>query len=274
MITLIRVTVALLAPLISLTAFSYGAEVSGNLSIKVVSPGATGCGTASSQVPAGYTSKTAASDEFGGTALDYSKWADLANPSLHPVSGGVLHMQYAPDGSNGGIIGTASNGSGNAPFYIETRVRWPAGQTAGNVTNWLWSYTPRWDLCPGDCAEIDVDQRFCGNQDINIWDWHGGGNTWDGAGYTGPVGCLSSAPRIGDGNWHILGVQVLVDGTVIFTTDGTVVSSGRVSDMIIATPNTTGTGGYHWVIGGNQTQYNFTIEMQVDYVRTYCPGCN
>jgi len=47
MIKLIRVTVALFAPLISLTAFSYGADVSSNLSVNVVSPEVTGCGTAS-----------------------------------------------------------------------------------------------------------------------------------------------------------------------------------------------------------------------------------
>jgi len=39
MIKLIRVTVAFLAPLISLTAFSYGADISSNLSVNVVSAG-------------------------------------------------------------------------------------------------------------------------------------------------------------------------------------------------------------------------------------------
>ena len=41
MIKLIPVTAALLVPLVSLTAFSYGADVSGNLSVNVVPPEAT-----------------------------------------------------------------------------------------------------------------------------------------------------------------------------------------------------------------------------------------
>jgi len=69
----------------------------------------------------------------------------------------------------------------------------------------------------------------------------------------------------------------MVDGTAIFTTDGQVVSSGKVdinTYPVMVRPTLTGFSGYHWVIGGSVIYWPYIIEMQVDYVRTYCPGCN
>lgn len=212
-------------------------------------------------VPGNWTLKF--DDEFNGTSLDTSKWANYCKTmnkvttSLSNVSvaNGVAMLQLASSGS-GAIISTSSvDGCGDPanPYslpvggYAEARIYFP-GTSGGTQYNWpaWWASGPSWPAA----GENDIVEGY--------------DSTLSAGNYHSPSGA-NNGPHP-SGNWvnsyHTYGLWRKASSAEVYW-DGNLVRSYSTNDNGAPQSLIVNVGA------GNTTMYGAASQVKVDYVRAW-----
>jgi hypothetical protein len=275
-------TLLLIALLLN-AADALGQSASGNLSVTVTPPGSGACpGGVSGFVPSGYSCNTAMTDEFNGSSLDTSKWRNGLSggqaggagvngyhfcSSANVVGGGNLQIRAfvsAPDSCTGGVV--SANLIPPAPVYVEWRAK--MGGTAAGIDWPIWMLG---DCVAGNFAEIDIVDNETGNNNTNL-----GQFLWNSCSYsqlnnshTNHVSSFDTGAA-----FHVYGLWKAGDGTLKEYVDGTLVNQvnelGSVFDSQGQRINMEGGREEGCCINSA----GLPQEMDIDYVRVYCPGCH
>jgi hypothetical protein len=199
-------------------------------------------------------------DEFNGSALDGSKWANswfgggtmnnVSTPSSNvSVSNGNLVLTLS-DSTHGALVSTNPNGGASPGFtftsgYTEARINFP-GDANCNLYNWpaWWTDGQSW---PGN-GEIDIAEILSGKMTSN---YHSSPSNFG----SGTIpGCWTG--------WHTYGVDRQAGKNTIYM-DGRAVWSYTPADS--SAPQylilNVGDGGTH--------VYGAASQVQVDYVRAW-----
>jgi beta-glucanase (GH16 family) len=239
-------------------------------------------------LPAGY--RLVWQDEFGGAALDPTRWRFLAGPrgdavrtpDAATVEGGVLRFTTYTDAAGVHRTGFVSTEGGlfeAVHGYFEARIRF-----RGTPGQWcaFWLHSPTIGVPLGDPAragtEIDVvEHRFTDESGWQLADWVGQNVLWDGYGpHKKNVHHVSPLPGGApvQGQWHTFAVlwdetsyTFYVDDAALWSTSAAV---SQRSEYLLLTCEVLDAEWAGFVPpGGYGPRSSSTTGMDVDWVRVW-----
>jgi beta-glucanase (GH16 family) len=227
-------------------------------------------------------------DEFSGSTLDGTKWANrlpgVRNSAVNTanavsVGGGVLTITtYTDAGTNyTGMVGSQEKFE-QTYGYFEARMKFNSAPAEWSA---FWLTSPTYDGHVGDPAtygtEIDVvEHRLVNGNDKDISNKYVSSVHWDGYGadHKQVSSTFDDVPGLGNGSWHTYalkwspaGYEFFYDDTSLWVTTSAV--SARSEYMILSSEVRDANWAGTLPVGGYGSLGSSTTNVQVDYVHVY-----